>query len=75
LARATSKADKPASPQHASDWLVTMRAMAVQALRLKVNKECREAIQKGATFVRARACVRFPRTQPSAFRQATIWIR
>jgi hypothetical protein len=45
-----------ASPQHGRDWLVTMRAMAVQALRLKVNKDCREAIQKGAICVRA--CVR-----------------
>lgn len=45
FALATSQA--AASPQHGRDWLVTMRAMAVQALRLKVNKDCREAIQKG----------------------------
>ena len=33
------------------DWLTVMRAMAVQALRLGANKDCREVIQQGTSLV------------------------
>jgi hypothetical protein len=31
------------------DWLVVLRAMIAQGVRLRVNKECRETIEKGAS--------------------------
>jgi hypothetical protein len=51
-----------------------MRAMAVQALRLRVNRDCREAIKKGALWLCTILVCAIRSLTHDSDRQATIWI-